>query len=137
MEKMLYAVTAVIFLDGAVRKRCLNVQDVDVDWSGMSLVSINDVLKITTKVEKIHPYKVVGDRDSYSPYNEGWSDCVSLIEHYLEQIPPVEPEQGKWSNYKDEHGCSVCHSVVIQEDWDDDIRYNYCPYCGAEMRDEL
>lgn len=59
----------------------------------MSLVSINDVLKITTKVEKIHPYKVVGDRDSYSPYNEGWSDCVSLIESYLEKIPYAEPEQ--------------------------------------------
>jgi hypothetical protein len=58
----------------------------------MSLVSINDVLKITTRVEKIHPYKVVGDRDSYSPYNEGWSDCVSLIEHYLEQLPSAEPE---------------------------------------------
>jgi hypothetical protein len=61
----------------------------------MSLVSINDVLKITTRVEKIHPYKVVGDRDSYSPYNEGWSDCVSLIEHYLEQLPSAEPER-KW-----------------------------------------
>ena len=61
----------------------------------MSLVSINDVLEITTRVEKIHPYKVVGDRDSYSPYNEGWSDCVSLIEHYLEQVPSAEPER-KW-----------------------------------------
>jgi hypothetical protein len=61
----------------------------------MSLVSINDVLKITTRVEKIHPYKVVGNRDSYSLYSEGWSDCVSLIEHYLEQIPSAEPER-KW-----------------------------------------
>ena len=60
-----------------------------------SLISINDVLKITTKVEKIHPYKVVGDRDSYSPYNEGWNDCVSLIESYLETIPSAEPER-KW-----------------------------------------
>lgn len=104
----------------------------------MSLVSINDVLKITTKVEKIHPYKVVGDRDSYSPYNEGWSDCVSLIESYLEKMPVVEPEQkkGKWSNYKDEHGCSVCHCVVIQEDWSDGNQYDFCPYCGSEMTNE-
>ena len=61
----------------------------------MSLVSINDVLKITTKVEKIHPYKVVEDRGSYSSYNEGWSDCISLIESYLEKLPTAEPER-KW-----------------------------------------
>jgi hypothetical protein len=70
----------------------------------MSLISINDVLKITTKVEKIHPYKVVGDRDSYSSYNKGWNDCVSLIESYLEKmsfaeqwIPVTEalPEEGE------------------------------------------
>ena len=41
---------------------------------------------------------------------------------------------GYWNNYKDEHGCSVCHSVVIQENWDDDIRFDFCPYCGADMR---
>ena len=61
----------------------------------MSLVSVNDVLKITTRVEKIHPYKVVGNRDSYSSYNEGWSDCVSLIESYIEKLPSAEPERKK------------------------------------------
>ena len=51
------------------------------------------------------------------------------------RLPSAEPERkhGEWNNYKDEHGCSVCQSVVIQGNWDDDIRYDYCPYCGAEM----
>ena len=105
----------------------------------MSLVSINDVLKITTKVEKIHPYKVVGDRDSYSPYNEGWSDCVSLIEHYLEQIPSAESERkkGKWQHRKCSNcwECSECHAVLEMDDF---VSHNfyYCYHCGADMMDE-
>ena len=112
----------------------------------MSLVSINDVLKITTKVEKIHPYKVVGDRDSYSPYNEGWSDCVSLIEHYLEQLPSAEPERkkGKWLPHpgdEDWDVCSVCGTGCKRRErgisqyipWVTEYNYQFCPNCGAEM----
>ena len=53
----------------------------------------------------------------------------------LNHIPSVKPEQqkGRWSNYKDEHCCSVCKCVVISDCWDEDIRYDYCPYCGAKM----
>lgn len=102
----------------------------------MSLVSINDVLKITTKVEKIHPYKVVGDRNSYSPYNEGWSDCVSLIEHYLEQIPTAE-SNGKWQRRKgsDCWECSECHAVLESDDIKSHNFY-YCYHCGANMMNE-
>ena len=102
----------------------------------MSLVSINDVLKITTKVEKIHPYKVVGDRDSYSPYNEGWNDCVSLIESYLEKMPVVEPKE-RTAKVKDldrrsetsmswEGICTKCGSYTMHG-------MNYCFYCGARL----
>ena len=102
----------------------------------MSLVSINDVLKITTKVEKIHPYKVVGDRDSYSPYNEGWNDCVSLIESNLEKIPFVERERkkGKWVRRKgsDCWECSVCHAVLENDDLGMHNFY-FCYHCGANM----
>jgi predicted RNA-binding Zn-ribbon protein involved in translation (DUF1610 family) len=108
----------------------------------MSLVSINDVLKITTRVEKLHPYKVVGDRDSYSPYNEGWSDCISLIESYLEQIPFAESERknGEWikiGHWGRSYKCNQCGNSL---DFDGvnvgrgDV--NFCPNCGAEMRGE-
>lgn len=97
----------------------------------MSLVSINDVLKITTRVEKIHPYKVVEDRDSYSPYNEGWSDCVSLIEHYLEQIPFAETERTAKVEHHGTisypfHHCGECGREV--EEYDE-----YCRQCGAKL----
>ena len=67
----------------------------------------------------------------FAQYNKGLEDGIKAIR----ALPSAEPERkkGKWSNYKDEHSCSVCHCVVIQENWDDDIRYDYCPYCGAEV----
>lgn len=67
----------------------------------------------------------------------GACNLDSFIREY-EDLPSAEPERrkGKWSNYKDEHCCSVCKCVVISECWDDDIRYDYCPYCGADMRGE-
>ena len=54
----------------------------------------------------------------------------------VENIPSAEPERktGEWHNYKDEHCCSVCKCVVVQDIWDDENRYDYCPYCGAEMK---
>ena len=63
-----------------------------------------------------------------------WNElCVTKDE--IDDMPSAEPERktGRWSNYKDEHSCSVCHCVVISDCWDDEIRYDYCPYCGAEM----
>lgn len=53
----------------------------------------------------------------------------------IDDAPTIESERkkGEWSNYKDEHCCSVCKCVVISDCWDDEIRYDYCPYCGAEM----
>jgi hypothetical protein len=92
----------------------------------MSLVSINDVLKITTRVEKIHPYKVVGDRDSYSSYNEGWSDCVSLIEHYLEQIPSAELERTAKVQVRYCVGYCECGQAV-------NTYSTYCHKCGARL----
>mgnify|MGYP000856606362 CR=1 FL=1 len=42
-----------------------------------------DISAILTKVDAMHPYKVQGDYDTYSQYNEGWCDAVSEIESRL------------------------------------------------------
>lgn len=51
-------------------------------------------------------------------------------------VPSAWPERkkGRWINYKDEHCCSVCDWIIIEECWDEENRYDYCPYCGADMR---
>ena len=35
--------------------------------------------EIISEVEDIHPYKEAGNADSYSQYNEGWSDACDVL----------------------------------------------------------
>ena len=76
-----------------------------------------------------------GQKSKRYEWGDRWELNLFEIKEAVESVPSAEPERkkGKWSNYKDEHCCSVCKCVVISECWDDDIRYDYCPYCGAEM----
>lgn len=50
-------------------------------------MSKDDVKNILEKVKSIHPYKISGDRDSFLPYAEGWSDACAMIESLIEQLP--------------------------------------------------
>lgn len=59
------------------------------------LISRVLILKELERIAEIHPYRVIGDRDSYSPYNEAWEDCISLIEERLQFLPSAKPEQ-RW-----------------------------------------
>lgn len=38
-----------------------------------------EVGKILDKIEAEHPYKIPGDYDTYSQYNEGWSDAIDRV----------------------------------------------------------
>ena len=45
---------------------------------------------------------------------------------------------GRWEPRKDVPGfvrCSVCHDCNIYDDWPDGKKWNYCPNCGADMRE--
>ena len=62
-----------------------------------------------------------------------------MFENALEDAPTIDAEpvrHGYWINYKDEHTCSQCYGVVIEEvvdgEWSD---YDYCPFCGAKMNE--
>lgn len=41
--------------------------------------TMDNLLQVLDMAEKMHPYKVIGDADTYSQYNEGWSDAVDYI----------------------------------------------------------
>lgn len=45
-----------------------------------------DLLKRGEDIEAMHPYKIVGNHDTYSQYNEGWSDCADLYLQLIEEI---------------------------------------------------
>ena len=40
---------------------------------------IDKVVEQLEKLEKEHPYKVIGQPDTYSQYNEAWKDCMDRV----------------------------------------------------------
>lgn len=71
-------------------------------------------------------------------YGQERVNQTEAIIDYIEHMPHVNADRpreiGHWKNYKDEHCCSVCGEVVIDDWYSDDDWYNFCPNCGAEMR---
>lgn len=45
---------------------------------------MQELEKILEEIEAEHPYKVPGNYDSYSPYNEAWSDAIDRVRARLE-----------------------------------------------------
>lgn len=46
----------------------------------MDLISREEAIEAIKKLSKLYPYKVSGDRESYSKYNEAWCDCSEMAE---------------------------------------------------------
>ena len=42
-------------------------------------IEITEIEKAISDVEDMRPYKEAGNRDSYSEYNEGWSDACDIL----------------------------------------------------------
>ena len=40
---------------------------------------IDEVIEQLEELEKEHPYKVIGQPDTYSQYNEAWQDCIDRV----------------------------------------------------------
>lgn len=65
-------------------------------------------------------------------------DLLSAVNRWNKRAcEESERKTGKWINHKDEHQCSICGEVVIEEvydgEWGSNGIYEYCPYCGAKM----
>ena len=84
-------------------------------------------------------------QDEY--FNAGWNACVSkLIVIPAADVRPVV--RGKWEEVDrapifegmEEHStyrCSSCRAYQFYDVFDDGTaRYNFCPNCGADMREE-
>lgn len=44
------------------------------------------------KVAELYPWRVPGDRDSYSQYNEAWQDALNRADSEIEALPSAQPE---------------------------------------------
>ena len=56
----------------------------------------------------------------------------------IESADVAEVAHGRWEPRTDVTGfvrCSVCHDCNIYDDWAGGKKWNYCPNCGADMRE--
>ena len=58
----------------------------------MDLISRHDAIDALEKVAELYPWRVPGDRDSYSKYNEAWNDALDRAESEIEALPSAQPE---------------------------------------------
>lgn len=61
---------------------------------------MKELEKILEEIEAEHPYKVPGNYDSYSQYNEAWSDAIDRVRARLENFFK-EKENDGWIQVKD------------------------------------
>lgn len=56
---------------------------------------MQELEKIFEEIEAEHPYKVPGNYDSYSQYNEAWQDAIDRVRARMENFFK-EKENGGW-----------------------------------------
>ena len=61
---------------------------------------MQELEKIFEEIEAEHPYKVPGNYDSYSQYNEAWNDAIDRVRARLENFFK-EKENDGWIKVKD------------------------------------
>lgn len=61
---------------------------------------MQELEKILEEIEAEHPYKVPGNYDSYSKYNEAWSDAIYRVRARLENFFKEKDNDG-WVTVED------------------------------------
>ena len=88
------------------------------------LIRRSDAIKAIKHISE--NYTGRGKRD-YHPHIDFLVDALKY------DVPTIEPKRGEWINvsgsWSPNKKCSVCGEVVHE------YNYNFCPYCGADMRE--
>lgn len=62
-----------------------------------------------------------------------WWQCLADIEDFKPaNVRPVV--RGRWIDYDDDYGAYSCSKC--EKDAPEDIQWNFCPNCGADMRED-
>ena len=64
-----------------------------------------------------------------------WRLHLEITREPAADVAPVV--HGEWEP-SDKHkgfvSCSVCHDCYVEPEWVSDLKWRYCPNCGAEMK---
>ena len=69
---------------------------------------------------------------------------VKNFRDLIEEVPTIEPDQllnavrpkGKWLRDKDGFYCSGCGARAAKDNYLMELRTNFCPCCGIDLRGE-
>ena len=81
------------------------------------LISRQAVINALEKVAELYPWRVPGDRDSYSQYNEAWQDALNRADSEIEALPSAQPEIIRCTeckHYREYDSEYVENAVVVQ-----------------------
>lgn len=62
----------------------------------MDLISKQKAIEAIKKLAELYPYKVIGDRESYSEYNRSWDDSTDMAESAILNLDSVEAIPIEW-----------------------------------------
>ena len=73
-----------------------------------------------------------------TPWHKGLQLAVEIAMR-LKPVDAVEVVHGRWvkktADYVYYYACSECGEPVLKSQWGHDFFSNYCPNCGADMRE--
>ena len=58
-------------------------------------VSRQAVQEIVDRIGGMYPYRQIGNRDSYSQYNEAWTDAINRVDAELNSLPSAQSTMGQ------------------------------------------
>lgn len=106
------------------------------------LIDRVEALNAIKDLSKLYPYKVVGDRETYSTYNEGFSDCADMAESAILNCETVQQNvntvpvryarlvKSEIANgYVVCSGCGVAYPLSMKQS----VFLNYCSRCGVKF----
>ena len=69
-----------------------------------------DVIILIDEATELHPYKVIGDSETYSNYNQGWTDACDWLYANIESdnLSSVTPKENDKLKYLKGRPCEVC-----------------------------
>lgn len=95
---------------------------------------MKELAKILDDIEHEHPYHIPGRPETYSEYNDGWTDAIDRVRaelsKKLEELKPYEdtgltPEQITSLKERD--------TAKTPSDQDENFGYFECPNCGMAI----
>lgn len=92
--------------------------------------------------------RMIRNSKADNPFRDGnesfiWRTAHDCAISCVEDTPTIDAEpvkHGEWEPSPHLYGyvrCSECHDCNVWNEWIDGKKWNFCPNCGADMRERM